>query len=171
MNDNNLSVADVENILLQIHDREQFIAEKKDRRDQSIAFYKDRIEFAKKIFDQDIVDAQFEIAELSRSLETFFNDNTPTNRKSLKFAGGSFGYNKSSTKFFLNGQECNADNPDLLNLVERDHAEFLKTKKYVDWANFKANLVFDDTDNIFMRDTGELIDGLRAKKIFFVKTS
>lgn len=163
-----LTVADVENILLQIHNHEQTIAAEKIKCDQSVAFFKSRIDEAKNIFEQETTDARQEIEFLKAKLERYFNDNPPAKTKSLKFAGGSFGYNKAQTKFFLNGNELNADNKDLLALVGGD---FIKTKAYVDWAKFKAQLAFDNPDEVFRSDTGELVDGLRAQKIFSVKTN
>lgn len=163
-----LSIADVENILLRIHDIEQDIAAEKDKCDQSVAFFKARIDEAKNIFEQVTKDAQDTLAILKAKLERYFNDNPPTKTKSLKFAGGSFGYNKAQTKYFLNGVELNADNKDLLAIVDKD---YVKTKTYVDWAKFKTKLTFMKPDEVFISDTGELVEGLRAQRVFSVKTS
>ena len=163
-----LSVADVEGILLKIHGLEQDIAVEKNKCDQSVAFFKARIDEAKNIFEQDTKDLQDSIAILKAKLERYFNDNPPTKTKSLKFAGGSFGYNKAQTKYFLNGIELNADNKDLLAIVDKD---YVKTKTYVDWAKFKTKLTFDKPDEVFIADTGELVEGLRAQRVFAVKTS
>lgn len=163
-----LSIADVEGILLKIHVLEQDIAVEKNKCDQSVAFFKARIDEAKNIFEQDTKDLQDSVAILKAKLERYFNDNPPTKTKSLKFAGGSFGYNKAQTKYFLNGAELNADNKDLLAIVDKD---YVKTKTYVDWAKFKTKLTFDKPDEVFIADTGELVAGLRAQRVFAVKTS
>lgn len=163
-----LSVAEVEEILLKIHDTEQFIAAEKNKCDQSIAFFKARIDEAKNIFEQDTKDLQNSVAILKSKLERYYNDNPPTKTKSLKFAGGSFGYNKAQTKYFLNGNELNADNKDLLAIVDK---EYVKTKTYVDWAKLKSKLTFNTPDEVFISDTGELVEGLRAQRVFAVKTS
>ena len=166
-----LSFADVENILLQIKQCENRIALEKDKCDQSVSFYQQFIANAKKIFDDATKDDRLQIDFLKSKLQRYFNANPPTNRKSLKFAAGSFGYNKASTKFFLNGLECNADNKALLSLCQNDFKNFCQVKQYVDWASLKKNLDFDEPDLVYLKDTGEVISGLRAERVFSVKTN
>lgn len=168
MIDNQLSTADVNNILIDIHKLEDAIAVEKNKCDQSIAYLKSCIEEAKNIFETDTKDAQEQIAILKSKLERYFNANPPTKTKLHRFACGSFGYNKAQTKYFLNGNELNADNKDLLAIVDKD---YVKTKTYVDWAKFKTKLTFDKPDEVFIADTGELVAGLRAQRVFAVKTS
>lgn len=166
-----LSVADVEKILLDIHDCEQEIAHAAEIRDQSVDFYRQRIDRAKKNFDDETESARDHIASLSFTLEKYFRNNPPPKgRKSLNFAGGRFGYNKASTKFFKDGDELNADNPALLEFVKQAHPEFVKVKEYVDWAAFKAAIDFD-AETVFFRETGEILDGVRARKKFVVKVT
>ena len=166
-----MSVADVEDILQQIHDLDQVIAVETDKRDQSIAFHREKIDRAKEICDTATADARLKRAELSFVLERYFNANPPTKTKTLKFSGGSFGYLKSSTKFFFNGEEVDANNKNLLDFAKQSgRQEFVKTKETLDWAKFKTALEFDN-DGVFFADTGEFIDGLRAQKIFSVKTA
>ena len=166
-----MSVADVEDILQQVHDLDQVIAVETDKRDQSIAFHREKIDRAKEICDTATADARLKRAELSFVLERYFNANPPTKTKTLKFSGGSFGYLKSSTKFFFNGEEVDANNKNLLDFAKQSgRQEFVKTKETLDWAKFKTALEFDN-DGVFFADTGEFIDGLRAQKIFSVKTA
>ena len=165
-----MSVADVENILQQIHDIDTEIAAETSKRDQSILFHREKIERAKEIYDTATADARLKRSELAYLLEQYFNDNPPTKTKTLKFSGGSFGYLKSSTKFFRDGHELNADNPELLIFAKSAHPEFLKIKESVDWAKLKAALDFDD-EHVFFADTGEILDGVRAQKTFSVKTN
>ncbi|MBR1806465.1 MAG: host-nuclease inhibitor Gam family protein, partial [Selenomonadaceae bacterium] len=97
--------------------------------------------------------------------------NPPTGkRKSLKFACGSFGYRKSSTKFFRDGCELNADNPDLLTFAKTAHPEYVKVKESVDWAKLKNALDFDD-ENVFFKDTGEILPDVKPQKNFFVESA
>lgn len=166
-----MTVADVEDILQQIHDIDADIAVETNKRDQSIAFHREKIDRAKEICDTATADARLRRAELSFALERYFNANPPTKAKTLKFSGGSFGYLKSSTKFFFNGEEVNADNKNLLEFVtNQKRYEFVKIKQSLDWAKLKTAIEFDN-DTVFFADTGEIIDGLRAQKSFTVKTA
>jgi len=171
MLDKSLSVADIEAILLDIHRREESIAIAAEKRNQSVDFFKSLIHNAQQNFLDETAEDKSQIEILKHQLETYFTENPPKGRKSLKFAGGSFGYSKSQTKFFLNGEQVDADSQPLLSFVKAKHGEFLKIKEYVDWATFKTKLNADDPDNVFLQDSGEIIDGLRAKKTFFVKTN
>lgn len=166
------SVADVEEILRQIRDLNLLVDAEKKKLDESVAYFKLCIDNAKKNFDTDTRDNVVQVEILKNLLEQFYRDNPPTGkRKSLKFGGGSFGYNKAQTKFFLNGEQLDADNPKLLAYVKANRPEFLKVKEYVDWAAFKAKLNADDPDNVFLEDTGEIFEDIRAKKIFAVKVN
>ena len=165
------TVAQVEETLLHIHDLQKIIRDAETKRDQSIDFFRSRIDDAKRICDDETLSVREEIATLSAPLEKYFKDNPPTGkRKSLKFSCGSFGYNKASTKFFLDGNELNADNPALLNFTKSNRPEFVKVKESVDWAKLKAALDFDN-EHVVFADTGEVFDGVKAQKNFFVKVT
>ena len=169
--ENLMTVADVENILQQIHDIDAEIAVETSKRDQSVAFHRMKIEQAKDICDTDTADARLKRAELSYLLEKYFNANPPTKTKTLRFSGGSFGYLKSSTKFFFNGEEVNSDNKNMLDFAKsKNRHEFVKTKELLDWAKLKNSIDFDG-DKVFFTDTGEIIDGLRPQKFFSVNTT
>ena len=165
-----LTVADIEDYLIQIREHEQKIAAAKEKRDQSIAYFRQLIANAQTIFNEETADDQNQIATLSSVLEQYFNENPPVDRKSHKFAGGSFGYNKARTKYFFNGNELNADNPALLDFTRSNRPEFVKVKESVDWAKLKAALDFDN-EHVFFADTGEVFDGVKAQKNFFVKAT
>lgn len=165
------SVTDVEAILLKIHTFERHIADEKAKCEQTVAFYQQFIDNAKSIFDDATKGDRAEIELLKHKLQIYFDANPPVGRKSLKFAGGSFGYNKAQTKFFFNGKELNADNKDFLQLCTRpEFARFAKVKEYLDWAALKKSIDFNDDGSVVFADTGEVIDGLRAQKSFSVKT-
>lgn len=169
--ENLMTVADVEETLQLIHDIDTEIAVETSKRDQSIAFHRMKIEHAKDICDTATADARLKRAELVFSLEKYFNANPPTKTKTLKFSGGSFGYLKSSTKFFFNGKEVDSSNEQMIDFAKsQNRYEFVKTKEILDWAKLKSSIDFDG-DKVFFTDTGEFIDGLRAQKSFSVKTT
>lgn len=169
--ENLMSVADVEETLQLIHDIDTEIAAETTKRDQSVAFHREKIERAKEICDTATADARLKRSDLVFQLERYFNANPPSKSKTLKFSGGTFGYLKSTTKFFFNGEEVNSDNKNLLDFAKsQNRYEFVKTKETLDWAKLKNAIDFDG-DSVFFTDTGEVIDGLRAQKNFTVKTS
>lgn len=169
----NLSVADVEQILIDIHTNEKIIDEAKNRRDQSVDYFKSLIANADKNFDLETADARATIEILKNQLQRYFDDNPPTGRKTLKFAAGSFGYLKSQTKFYFNGELVDANNADFLAACKNtfDGENFIRQKEYLDWAALKKELEFDDPREVYLADTGEIIAGLQARKVFNVKTS
>ena len=167
----NLSTKDINSILVNIRRLEDIIDTAKSKRDDSISFANSLIAEAKSIFDQETTQAFLDIESLKLQLRRFFDSNPPSGRKSFKFAAGSFGYNKSQTEFFLNANKVDANNADLIKFCANSGLlHFIKIKESLDWAALKKNLDFDD-NNVFFADTGEIIPGLSAKKIFTVKTT
>ena len=169
----NFSVTDIERILVDIKAHELNIDDAKQIHDQAVEYFQSLIANADKIFDDATKDDREEIAILTEKLRQYFDENPPQGRKSHKFAAGSFGYNKASTKFFLNGVEVNANNQELLDICRNTHdgKNFIKVKETLNWAALKKALNFDDPNNIFLEDTGEIINGLRAQRTFTVKTA
>ena len=169
--DAHLSDNDVNGILVKIGVHQHHIDAEKDKLNQAVAYFKKFIDNAKEIFDSETKDDTFAIEELKLKLQRYYDANPPKGRKSHKFAAGSFGYNKAQTKYFYNDGEVNSDNPDLVKFCYSNGLpEYVKTKEYLDWAGLKKNLDFDNPDRVILADTGEVIDGLRAQKVFSVKT-
>lgn len=171
MNDNVLSVEEINSTLLKIHQHKQHIAEAKDKRDQSVAYFRQFIDNANHVFELETREDSVEIELLKQKLKAHFDAAPPAGRKSYKFAAGSFGYNRAQTKYYFNGTELNADNKEFARFcVESGRTQFIKVKEYLDWAAVKKSLDFDDPDAVIFADTGELVDGLRAEEFFSVKT-
>ena len=169
--DAHLSDNEINAILLKITEHEQHINAEKEKLNKAVAYFKKYIDNAKEIFDSETKEDNAVIESLKLKLQRYYDANPPKGRKSHKFAGGSFGYNKAQTKYFFNGGEVNADNAELVKFCYSNGLpEFVKTKEYLDWASLKKNLDFDDPDTVILAATGEVIDGLRAQKIFAVKT-
>lgn len=166
-------VPEIEAALLEIRKLEQQIQDAADKRDQSIAFYRDRIDEAQKIFETDTAQIQFEIDNITVALKRFCDENPPVGRKSHKFAGGSFGYSKPSARYVIGDSEANSDNAALLKFVKAGHQEFLRVKESVDWKTLKTKIVNED-GVICLRTTGDVIDGMREipqPDKFFVKVT
>ena len=165
------STNQVVDTLEQIYNAQLRIADKKKFRDDIINHYKAQIAEVNQNFDADTNADNLLIETLKLRLQRYYDANPPKGRKFIKIGSFSFGYNKAQTKYFYNGGEVNADNPELVNFCYSNGLpEFVKTKEYLDWATLKKNIDFDNPDVVFFADTGEVIDGLRAQKIFSVKT-
>lgn len=164
---------EIEQTLLEIRDLETQIRDAEIKRDNSIAFYQNRIAEAKKVFNSDTYDARINLENLLIQLKKFYDENPPAKGKSHKFAGGKFGYSKHTPKFFYDGKPAASDNAALLKFVKNNHAQFVRTKEFVDWDNLKKNLDFDG-DNVILADTGEVIPKMKVQTLpdkFSVKTT
>lgn len=154
-------VVDIETALLEIHKLEEQIQAAADKRDKQIEFFRGRIDKARKNFETDTTRLQFEIDSISVTLKRYFDENPPVSGKSHKFAGGTFGYRKQDPRYTIGDTEANADNPELLKFVKDGHNEFLRVKETVNWKKLKTALS-DDGGNVFIKDTGEIIPGMKA---------
>lgn len=172
MNDTKLTVEEINATLLKIRQHEQVIAAAKSKRDQSVVYFKQLINNANHVFELETKEDAIEIELLKQKLKSYFDACPPKGRKSYSFAAGSFGYNKAQTEYYFNGTKVNADNKDFARFcVESGRAQFIKVKEYLDWAAVKKSLDFDDPNAVVFADTSEIVDGLRAEKIFSVNTS
>ena len=164
---------EIEQTLLVIRNLEKSIRDAEVKRDNSIAFYQRCISEAQEVFRKDTADTRFQLENLIRRLKNYFDENPPTKGKSLKFAGGKFGYSKHTPKFFYDGTPAASDNAALLEFVKNNHAQFVRTKDFVDWDNLRKNLDFDG-NNVILTDTGEIIPDMKVQKLpdkFTVKTT
>lgn len=164
---------EIEQKLLVIRRLEKSIHDAELKRDQSILFYQRCIAEAQDVFRKDTADDRFQLENLMRSLQRYFDENPPTKGKSLKFAGGKFGYSKRTPKFFYDGTPAASDNAALLEFVKSNHAQFVRTKEFVDWDKLRKNLDFDG-DNVTLADTGEIIPDMKVQQLpdkFTVKTT
>ena len=166
------STNQVVDTLEQIYNAQMRINDKKKFRDDIINHYKAQIAEVNQNFDSDTRDDNNLIETLKIRLQRYYDSNPPVGRKFIKIGSFSFGYNKAQTKYFFNGKEANSDNADLLKFCYNNgYSEFVKTKEYLDWASLKKTLDFYEPEHVFFSDTKELVDGLRAEKVFTVKVS
>ena len=102
-----------------------------------------------------------EILAIAQNIHYQFPDNGAYDKKSIPFSGGTISWRKQPPKFFFNDTEVSPDNYAFLDFTKKFYADFIKTKEFVDWANFKTKLKIVD-DSVYFVDTGEVIDGLKA---------
>lgn len=158
-----MTIEEVEGILQQIHEFELEISEAAQKRDASIGYFQSRIATAEKNYDNETKYAKMEIERLSGLLEEYLKENPPKGRKSIQFGGGIIGQTKRDPILsFEDGQPLNADNKKLLEYAKVNAENYVKLKISVDWENLKKQLVIVG-ENVCMKDTGEVIEGLRAK--------
>lgn len=164
---------EIEQTLLVIRNLESSIRDAEIKRDKSIDFYQRCIAEAQDVFRKDTADTRYQLENLMRRLQNYFDENPPAKGKSLKFAGGKFGYGKRTPKFFYDGTPATSDNAALLEFVKNNHAQFVRTKEFVDWDKLRKNLDFDG-DNVILADTGEIIPNMKVQQLpdkFTVKTT
>ena len=155
------NVAQVEEALLVYRQLEDEIRQAELKRDQSIDFYRERIEDAKKIFDAETAPTRCDMKNIANALQRFYDENPPRRGKTLKFAGGAFGWHKPSARYKCGDSEAGSDNPTLLDFVKNGHEDFLHIVESVDWKKLKAALVADG-ENVYLADSGEVIPDMRA---------
>lgn len=164
---------EVEQTLLVIRNLEKLIRDAEVKRDQSLMFYRHCLDKANDVFRKDTADARFQLENLMRKLQNYYDENPPTKGKSHKFAGGKFGYTKQSPKFFIDGQPASADNPALLDYVKANSPQFVKLKESVNWDALKKNIYVED-GAAYLQDTGEIISNMKVQIVpdkFTVRTT
>lgn len=158
-----MTIEEVEGILQQIHELELEIGEAAQKRDASIGYFQSRIATAEKNYETETKFAKMEIERLSGLLEEYLKENPPKGRKSIQFGGGVIGTKKQDPLLsFDDGEPLSATNQKLLKYVRTNAENYVKLKLTVDWENLKKQLVIVG-ENVCMKDTGEVIEGLRAK--------
>lgn len=167
---------DADALLEQIAEYEKEISMAESERDEFIAHYQEKISRAQDICDKRCNEVKIAIAYLSEQLRSFASELVTDKKRSVNLPSGTLSFRKQSPKFFFDdAKEVTADNSRLIELVKKSAPDYLKVKtvETADWAKFKAQLVIDG-DSVYFKDTGELIDGLRAQippDKFTVKTN
>lgn len=168
-----MTTSEIESMLIEVHLREQEIAEATKKRDESIRFYQSRIDMVKKNFAVDTRLANFELDHYKAQLEHYLRENPPARGKSIKFGGGTIGFTKQEPHFYFAGKEIKNDDAEFVNYLRADYGQYIKRKEYVDWAGFKAKLSVTEDGKVSYEPTGELVPQLKAQVLtdkFYVKT-
>lgn len=168
-----LTKQDADEILEKIAEYEAEIAAAEKERDAFISRYQEKITRAQEICEESIRAPREEIALLTEQLRQYAAANVTDKKRTIPLPSGTLSFRKQAPKYFFDGREATADNPALLDFTKKFYCEYLKTKEYVDWSKFKAQLVIDG-DNVLFAETGEVIDGLRAQILpdkFTIKTN
>lgn len=168
-----LTKQDADIVLEEIAEYEAGIRAAEKERDEFIARYQEKIDRAKEICEKATADARCQIALLTEQLRQFAAANVTDKKRSIPLPSGTLSFRKQAPRYYFGDKEVTADNPDLIDFTRLYYGEYVKTKEYVDWANFKTKLKIDG-DAVYFADTGELIDGLKVQILpdkFTVKTN
>ena len=160
---------EADEIMEQIKSYKAKIKAAEDERDAFISHYNEKIEAAKQICEDKTEEARAQVAIWTEALRSYAQANLPENKKSITLPTGTLQFRKSSPQFFYDDlKPANAKDERLIHFVKHNAHEFLKVKveETVDWAKFKSKLAFsDDGHDVYLADTGEIIDGLRAQTL------
>lgn len=134
-------------------------------RDAFKAHYQAKIAAAEQICTDKTDALRTEIALLTEELKRFAVDNLPPDRKTIALPSGTLQFRKSPTRYFYDDLKPANQDPRLISFVKHNAHDFYKVTytEAVDWAKFKANLKISDDGDVYLGDTGEIIDGLRAQ--------
>ena len=136
------------------------------RRDLFIDDYQKRIETAKQICIDDSDEHLRAIDNLKCLLRDYAVDILPNGKKVLKFPEGKLAFKSQPVCYrFKNGEKPSTNSQQLINYLQTNDKDFIKTYYSADWLAFKRNLEFDSvTGDIFNKITGEIISDLVADK-------
>lgn len=160
--DNDMTFAEVEDVLAQIAEYESAIRDCEQKRDAIINHYQDKIAKAEQICETETAQTRVEIALLTERLRRYTENNLVGNKRSILFPSGRLAFRKQPTRYFFGEQEVSAKDEQLLKFAKAGAPEYVKATEYVDWAKLKGKLTVDG-DSVYFADTGELIEGLRGQ--------
>lgn len=168
-----LTELEVEEQLERLHELNDRIAAAQKRRDTFQNHYREKMIRADEIFEQETEHLRAEIDSLTATLRRFAELNITGKKRSMKFPSGTLSFTKQQPQFFIGGVSVASDNAALLEFVKSNHAQFVRTKEFVDWDKLRKNLDFDG-DNVTLADTGEIIPDMKVQQLpdkFTVKTT
>lgn len=135
-------------------------------RDEFKSYYEAKIANAEKICTDKTDTLRTEIALLTEELKRFAVNNLPDDRKSIALPTGTLQFSKTATRYFYDDlKPVSGTDERLIHFVKHNAHEFYKVQytESVDWRAFKSKLKISDDGDVYLGDTGEIIDGLRAQ--------
>lgn len=152
--------------LEQIKKLQEQIDAAESERDAFISHYNAKIDAAKQICEQKTEAVRAEIAILTEELKRFAQANLPADKKSIALPTATLQFRKTAPQFFFDDlKPVSGTDERLIHFVKHNAHEFYKVKytEAVDWQHFRAKLKISDDGEVYLEDTGEIIDGLRAQ--------
>lgn len=152
--------------LEQIKNLQERIKWAEQERDAFKSYYAAKIANAEQICADKTDALRTEIALLTEELKRFAVNNLPADKKSIALPSGTLQFSKTATRYFYDDlKPVSGTDERLIHFVKHNAHEFYKVAytESVDWRAFKSNLKVSDDGDVYLGDTGEIIDGLRAQ--------
>lgn len=152
--------------LEQIKKLQEQIKSAEQERDEFKSYYEAKIVNAEQICEQKTEAVRAEIAILTEELKRFAQANLPAGFKSIYLPTATLQFRKSAPQFFYDDlKPVSGTDERLIHFVKHNAHEFYKVQytESVDWRAFKSKLKVSDDGDVYLEDTGEIIDGLRAQ--------
>lgn len=165
MQERELTELEVEERLERLHELNAEIERARERCEIFTSHYRQKIIQAEENFETDTFSLRQEIDSLMVGLRRFAETNITGKRKSIKFPSGTLQLTKQSPQFFIGGAAVDKDNPKLIELARSLDADLIQSKEVVRWSELKKRLEVDESGNVYLSDTGEIVPDMRAKII------
>lgn len=138
-------------------------------RDEFKSYYEAKIANAEQICADKTEAVRAEIAILTEELKRFAQANLPADKKSIALPTATLQFRKTAPQFFYDDlKPVSGTDERLIKFVKRNAHKYLKVNitESVNWQLFRAQLrISDDGRDVYIADTGEIIDGLRAQRL------
>ena len=166
MNNETFDLASANWAVRKIKEHLKAISDFEHQRDILIEDYQHHIEITKKICDENCDEHFRAIDNLRAKLREFAVFNIPEGKKTFKLSEGKLAFKSQPVCYrFKNGDKPSTNSQQLIDYLQANDKDFIKTLYAADWINFKRNLDFDsDTGEVFNKSTGEIISDLVADK-------
>lgn len=162
------TVIEADEALEKIKNLQEQIKSAEQERDEFKSYYEAKIANAEQICEQKTEAVRAEIAILTEELKRFAQANLPADKKSIALPTATLQFRKSSPQFFFDDlKPVSGTDARLIHFVKHNAHNFYQVKytESVDWRAFKSKLKISDDGEVYLEDTGEIIDGLRAQRL------
>lgn len=158
-----LSELEVDELLEQVATLNAHINTEKQRLDAFVEHYQTKIARAQENFDKATEHDRIELAAVTDRLERWARVNITGKKRSLNFPSGKLAFRRQQPLFTIGGESVSNVNPALIDIARRVDSELVKTREVADWAELKKRLNVDNEGNVYLKDTGELVDEMHAE--------
>ena len=160
-----LTEIEIEELLEKAADLQAAIDAEQKRLDDFIAHYNAKIERARENFAKATAPERLELAEVTNRLDRWARRNITGKKRSIDLPSGRLSLTKQQPLFYINGDKVTGDNPALIELARRVDTDLIKvqTVETADWAKFKKRLALDESGNVCIEETGEVLADMRVE--------
>lgn len=156
-----MTIEIADELLEKIGEQAAIIKKYEDERDVLINRYQQKISSAKDICERNCFQARETIEYYSEQLKDFAAANLPKGKKTVELPSGKLSF-KKQTRYICNGEAVGAKTQPLIDFAKRSAPQFLVST--VSWGELKNQLA-NDGENVYYKETGELIDGIKFEQL------